>query len=479
LAPDLARDVVLTTAVATIYGVAGLLALAAAWRWRESRGRIPALLLAWAMLQHALNQISATDPLQVALGGPTPLSMWTSIVTGHFVAVPWAMLIERVIGPGWKSTVRRTWQVYMASAAACVIYDIGTANPGAASEVNRAVVGVGAVVGFANLFFARLGLPSEVVVLRVGILAFMALVVHDAIAGAGLLPWQRGTGPLGVLICVTAIAYTALARTVRGQRELRAMEHELATARRIQASLLPETAPDLQGATVVFRYVPAAAVAGDVFDFLAVAPRHLGILVADVSGHGVPAALIASMVKVAAAAQEPHAADPGRVLEGIHLALAGKLPGAQFVTAAYVFVDLDRGLLRHASAGHPPALVWRAAARSFVPINETGPLIISFAPPRYPLTEVALAPGDRVVLYTDGITEAMRADEEMFGVERLREIVAGSLDGIDRLASSIIDAAMAFRGHGDSAFEDDCTLVMLAVGEPVTRAVAPGVARER
>jgi serine phosphatase RsbU (regulator of sigma subunit) len=326
--------------------------------------------------------------------------------------------------------------------------------------VNRVVGGAGAFVGFANLFFTKSGLPGQRL-LRAGILAFMALVVHDALANAGWLPWRRGSGPIGVLICIAAIAYTAVSRTLQARRELRTIENELATARRIQSAILPAAAPVLEGAQLVFRYVPAAAVAGDMVVFLAAGPRRVGILVADVSGHGVAAALIASMVKVAAVAQKSHADDPSRVLTGIHLALADELPAAHFVTASYVFVDLERGLIRHASAGHPPPLVFHAADRTFATPAATGPLIMNLMPTAYPATEIPLYPGDRVVMFTDGVTEAMRPDDEMFGEDRLRQVIATSGSGADGVASAIIAAAVAFRGGDISRLDDDCTLVVL------------------
>src|SRR5262249_60340112 len=94
-------------------------------------------------------------------------------------------------------------------------------------------------------------------------------------------------------------------------------------------------------------------VAGDFYDFLELDARRLGILIADVSGHGVPAALIASMVKVALAAQRDHADSPAAVLAGMNEALCGRLAG-QYVTAAYLFVDSESRLIRYGAAGHPP-----------------------------------------------------------------------------------------------------------------------------
>jgi phosphoserine phosphatase RsbU/P len=102
-----------------------------------------------------------------------------------------------------------------------------------------------------------------------------------------------------------------------------------------------------------------SSVAGDFYDFIIVDEKHLGILVADVSGHGLPAALIASMLKVALAAQSSHAFDPARVLAGLNESLCGKFKD-HFVTAAYIFVDMEKNYIRYAGAGHPPLLLWRA-----------------------------------------------------------------------------------------------------------------------
>ena len=120
-----------------------------------------------------------------------------------------------------------------------------------------------------------------------------------------------------------------------------AIRKELEIARQIQASILPDHMPRVTGLQIAVRYLPMTEVAGDFYDFLLVDDRRLGILIADVSGHGVPAALVASMVKIAIAAQAPHADDPAKVMNGLNSILAGKLHG-QFVTAAYLYLDLRR-----------------------------------------------------------------------------------------------------------------------------------------
>ncbi|MGE5814404.1 MAG: PP2C family protein-serine/threonine phosphatase [Acidobacteriota bacterium] len=458
--PQLATELVLDAAAATLYALVSVLSFAAAARLRT--GRRATLLLGWAMAQHTIDQVLGGGLMPVALDVPQPASAWVATVVGYFVAVPWAMLVEELIGPGWKSSVRRTWQGYLLFGVVAVMTDVVTGRLGTAAATSRIVNAAGALVGFLNVLHTGRGV--EMRALRAGILIFMALVVNDAAADAGWLPWTARTGPVGVLICVGAIAFTVVTRTFRARNNLLALEHELATARRIQGLLVPGKAPVLDGASIGFRYVPAAAVAGDLFEFLAPGRRGTGVLVADVSGHGVSAALIASMVKVAASAQKAHADDPAKVLAGIHLALAGELPPGHFVTAVYAHVDLDRGALRYASAGHPPPLIWHTTSRTVLPDMANGPMIISFAPAEYPVHEVPLAAGDRVLLFTDGVIEAMRPDDAMFGVERLREVVGAATDGPVRLATAVIDAAAGFSGRTETGFDDDCTVVAIEIG---------------
>jgi sigma-B regulation protein RsbU (phosphoserine phosphatase) len=128
-------------------------------------------------------------------------------------------------------------------------------------------------------------------------------------------------------------------------RQLLDINNELEMAREIQLAILPHEIPAIRGLEIASRYLPMNSVAGDFYDFIIVDEKHAGILVADVSGHGLPAALIASMLQVALAAQLPHASDPARVLAGLNHSLCGKFK-YHFVTASYIFVDMERNVLR-------------------------------------------------------------------------------------------------------------------------------------
>ena len=124
--------------------------------------------------------------------------------------------------------------------------------------------------------------------------------------------------PLGSIVLIACLGAIAVRRAFKESERLLAIDKELSIARRIQSSILPAAMPKIAGLAVAARYEPMTAVAGDFYDFLEVGERRLGVLVADVSGHGVPAALIASMVKVAIAAQKPRADRPAAVLAGMN-----------------------------------------------------------------------------------------------------------------------------------------------------------------
>jgi serine phosphatase RsbU (regulator of sigma subunit) len=210
------------------------------------------------------------------------------------------------------------------------------------------------------------------------------------------------------------------------EEALAAIRNELEIARRIQKSILPEQMPQVPGLRVAAQYLPMSQVAGDFYDFLLIGERRIGLLIADVSGHGVPAALVASMVKVAVAAQAEHADNPAKVLAGLNSVLSGKLQG-QFVTAAYLFLDLDKGTAHYSAAGHPPMLHYRASEKTVDDVVENG-LILGIMPfASYESRPVSFNRGDRFLLYTDGVVEATRGEEE-FGRARLEKVLASTGD---------------------------------------------------
>jgi sigma-B regulation protein RsbU (phosphoserine phosphatase) len=205
-------------------------------------------------------------------------------------------------------------------------------------------------------------------------------------------------------------------------RQLLEINNELEMACEIQLSILPHEIPKISGLEIAARYIPMSSVAGDFYDFIVVDEKHLWILIADVSGHGLPAALIASMLKGALAAQSPHASDPAQVLSGLNQALYGKFR-AHYVTAAYLFVDMEKSTVNYAGAAHPPLLMWRARTCEATEYAENGLMLGPFSHSSYSAITLSLEKADRIILITDGIIEALDSSGNQFGMDHVKQIL--------------------------------------------------------
>jgi sigma-B regulation protein RsbU (phosphoserine phosphatase) len=250
-------------------------------------------------------------------------------------------------------------------------------------------------------------------------------------------------------------------------RQLLDLNSELEMAREIQLSILPHEIPKIKGLEIAARYIPMSSVAGDFYDFVLVDEKHVGILVADVSGHGLPAALIASMLQVALAAQSHHASDPAQVLAGLNHSLCGRFKH-HFVTAAYVFVDMEKNILRYAGAGHPPLLLWRTSSQSASEVLENGMLLGLFPEASYSVVEVPLEPRDKAILYTDGVLETRSPSEQEYGADLLKGFMESNHAlKAESFADSLLDELTGWseRSNGDGQ-EDDITLLVIDLQGP-------------
>jgi sigma-B regulation protein RsbU (phosphoserine phosphatase) len=306
------------------------------------------------------------------------------------------------------------------------------------------------LIVFQSLRIAKAG--RDLVVLRRGLLVFVALALWDNTLGDR---WDLpSVEPYGFAVLLGCLGYVAARRTLERDVELGEIHSELELARRIQLSILPGAYPGSANFSVAARYVPMTSVAGDLYDFLLTGDRQAGLFIADVSGHGIPAALIASMVKMAAVSQREHAAQPARLLAGMNSALCGNTQG-QFVTAAYVHLDAVARELRYAAAGHPAMLLLRDG--TVTEIVENGLLLAAAAGATYSDKALPLEAGDRLLLYTDGLVEARNEQGELFGEERLSAALSGTA-GLtsDAAADRMIAAAQSWAKLQD----DDLTVLV-------------------
>ena len=228
-------------------------------------------------------------------------------------------------------------------------------------------------------------------------------------------------------------------------------------ARIIQQTLLPEREPQLPGWELKAYYQPARQVGGDFYDFLELSGGRLGVLIADVTDKGVPAALVMATARAILCTAAERLISPGKVLRCANELLHPDIPPKMFVTCFYAVLDLDSGGLLYANAGHE--LPYRRTGGGIDELRATGMPLGLMPGMTYEEKEAKLLPGESVLFYSDGLVEAHNPDREMFSFNRLRKLVAGHPGGrslIDFLLTELDE----FTGP-DWEQEDDVTLVTL------------------
>ncbi len=258
-------------------------------------------------------------------------------------------------------------------------------------------------------------------VLAAGTLVFVSVALWVNLSR----PLHYQTPPLlnhlGFAVFLLSLGYVGVQIVFANERRLLSIENELEVARQLQFSILPNAIPEIQNLRIAVSYRPMTAVAGDFYEFVPSDGKRIGFLVADVTGHGVPAALIASMIKVATQSVEACADDPREVLRGLNRILFKQLH-EQYVSAAYLWIDTEHSKALYSAAGHPPLLRW--AEGRLERIESNGLLFGVIRDPEYPVRELTIRAGQRLLLYTDGLIEPQNASGESFGDTKLEEVIS-------------------------------------------------------
>jgi phosphoserine phosphatase RsbU/P len=197
-----------------------------------------------------------------------------------------------------------------------------------------------------------------------------------------------------------------------------------------------------------------------------VSEGRMNLLVADVSGHGVPAALIASMIKVATQAANGWASDPAQVLDSVGSILNKNVRG-QVVSAAYLWIDTAARTATYSAAGHPPLMRWRKSDATFIRIESNGLLFGINAISGYPVCNFPLVTGDRFLLYTDGVTEPENQAGQQFGESRLEQLIRDNQSRRVSEISELLLAEIRKWQPPNVAQQDDITLILVDVLESV------------
>ena len=277
----------------------------------------------------------------------------------------------------------------------------------------------------------------------------------------------REVGTLVAAEPVSAELVAVLARSVelvlngaRDQAERARVGNELAIGRRIQRSLLPRSFPEVDGWTFAAHYEPAREIGGDLYDVFRLRgdAGRIGILIADVTGKGIPAALLMADVRALLHAAADNADGPADALGRVNRILVDERATSLFVTAALIAIDVETGAARYASAGHEAPLLVRADGR-IERVDAAGPILGAFGDASFAEERTVIAPGDALLFYTDGLTEARDPGRRFYGEEPVLATL-GAVSG--RSAAAIRDAlvadVLAFRGAAEPF--DDLTLLV-------------------
>ena len=248
----------------------------------------------------------------------------------------------------------------------------------------------------------------------------------------------------------------AMAKQQEVAQERERIEQELRVARMIQHALLPKSLPEVEGYEIAVYYQPAREVGGDFYDFLRLPDGRLGLVVGDVSGKGVPAAIVMAITRTMLRSAY-HLGSPGEILQKVNDELFSDIPPNVFVTCLAAILDSTTGRLQYANAGHDPPFVRHASGVG--KLRATGMPLGLMAGMVYEQKEINLEPGESVLLYSDGLAEAHSQHHEMFGFPRIEQYVGAQAEGA-KLIDSLLVEVERFTGE-DWEQEDDITLLTL------------------
>ncbi len=238
-----------------------------------------------------------------------------------------------------------------------------------------------------------------------------------------------------------------------------AERRELAEALKIQQRLLPQQVPQIDGWELAVSWQPAAGVGGDCFDTIRFGETRLGISIADVVGKGIPAALLMSNLQAAVRAFASDVVEPRDLCQQVNRILCGNIAEGRFISFFYALLDAATGTLTYTNAGHyQPMLVRTDGTPERLEVG--GPVLGVIPEAEYEQGQISIGPGDRLVLFTDGLTEARGAADEEFGEQRLLDaLVEHRGCSAPALQARLADAVLSFTG---GRLQDDATLMVLA-----------------
>jgi phosphoserine phosphatase RsbU/P len=414
--------------------------------------------------------------MKALVGFPFTFPYFHGLLT-YAIVIPFSALLVDIFGRGLYDSMLWVFRSTLVYAVVAIGYDLFRSEPLSDVSINAIVIVLWCLVWIGNVVIIRRQQHREVRVLRIVFLTTLVYTAIDNLINIRILPWGVSFEHAVFLVLCIGLGYVAVHHFFSNEKKLLGIEQEIEIARRIQRSNLPGNLRTPRGIEIVARYVPKSAVAGDFYDLQVKEGSGVGVLIADVSGHGIGAALIGSMLKVAFASQAECLSNPAKVLTEINRILQGKMEES-FVTACSLFVDVASGRVTYANAGHPPPLLWRSSKREVFRFPPGGTILGPFPETVYENATFDIAKHDRLYLYTDGIIETRSRTGELFGDDRLEEFIKGySSDSANSVADKLIEHLDLWSGRShEGTLDDDLTFMVIdVVAQPdASRLGTPG-----
>ncbi len=298
-------------------------------------------------------------------------------------------------------------------------------------------------------------------------LIVVCVLFHDYYSPRVINPGLRIFHNLSAMLCFAFVVYViqrymeqreALAKTVQQQRDDLLKDVELAA--QVQRLFLPLGRPAIAGLEIAGMMHPARGVGGDYYDYIPIDAHTIQVVIADVAGKGVPAALLMSATAAALRLEANHDRNMLKQVERLNTGILSVSDEERYVTLLIAEIDTRRRVIQYVNCGHNPALLFRASTGTLTRLNSSCPPIGLSPEEICELASADLMPGDVLVFYTDGVTEAENRLGEEFGLERLSTVVRdGSSLSAEGLTVNIFNSAADF--CGDVGFHDDVTIVVV------------------
>jgi sigma-B regulation protein RsbU (phosphoserine phosphatase) len=378
-------------------------------------------------------------------------------------SIPALLLFQEFYGPGWRLSSK--WLLWIYAGVLLGLFFLMVTY-----ERRRTIPSP----GFALVILVPLELlidrlagyrPPPIkgrLVIFSGLLVFFLTFSYDRLSTLRITGLHVPAEPFGFLFLMACLGYVVSKRVAANEAEWISLTDEMRAARKIQGAILPSSMPTVSPWTVAARYAPMSGVAGDFYGFPRVLPNSLGIIVADVMGHGVAAALIASMVKVAVFNGAERGQSPSKIVQELNCTLCKQAPG-QMASAIYIELNQEGTLARYTAAGQPPPLLWRRGEQRLDPLDSAG-LLLGVRPEEpYDDNTLHFAKGERLLIYSDGLTEAENGKGESFGDAVLPGFFVRKQNlSAETFAEELLQSVLAWSVEGSRPGQaDDITFVVV------------------